>query len=535
MFKTRLLQSLVAAAISAILTLLISRFDLGRAVAAGVITGGASFIGAAIYAGQAQYHLRQRLAELHEHVRALQRRRAEAYEEWSAISVERDRIAASFDFLQMQLQQLQVKSTDLWQQKEALSWNLTAPQTVTPASGAASSAQLDSIKGQLARLQQQEAELTRSLSANLAAKQRADASLKHTETELNQLQAAVAEQQSIKRQLAAELLTLTEQKQQLESTVSSLQPQVNNLEHYKTELNQFLQSAEPKRQQIETGSKTLHSAIEQLQRQIVSLHSELIHLEGQIVDRRQQKDDLDQELATLKQQSKSAQPAIATTPAPNGTAVATANLPAANPPAAYPPSSNPQPPIPSQPATSQPVSPPTPTPASSPRSAATLPVSFVIAPPVPRPAHNADAEAATPAKPAPKAPSSGPKAAPKAAPETALKAAPPAPAPPHPSGLPAEWVDLLNQLPEPEFHALRAIAQDANPTAALKQIAEANLTMPELLVDAINERAMDTIGDMILTTAAGANAIVAADHKAQVKCLIQVYSSATEENSDQDW
>ena len=473
MFKSRFFPSLVAFAVSFLLTLLTSRFDLGRALGTGVITFGASFIGAAMYAGQAQYHLRQRLAELQEHIRALQRRRADVYEEWTVISTERDRIAASFDFLQMQLQQLQVKSTDLWQQKEALSWNLGDPKTATQA---ANSEHIATLKGQLAQLQQQEAELTRSLSTNLAAKQRADLSLKQTATELNQLQADVAVQQSLKRQLAQDMITLTDQKQQLEISVSSLQPQVHNLEHYKTELNQFLQSAEPKRQQIETGSKTLHSAIEQLQRQIVSLHSELIHLEGQIGDRRQQKDELDQELTSLKQRSKSAasSPASKATSPSNGTATAT-----------------PPPARPSRPPTYQTIdATTTPITTPAPPNSPTRPVSFVVAPPLSTPA------AASPTVP------------------TTL---------PHPSGLPADWVELLTQLPEAEFQALRAIAEESNPAATLKQIAETHLTMPELLVDAINERALDTIGDIILETAAGVGAKVTPDHQEQVKRVIEAY------------
>ncbi len=482
MFKSRFFPSIVAFAVSFLLTLLMSRFDLGRALGAGLITFGASFVGAAIYAGQAQYYLRQRLAELQEHIRALQRRRAEVYEEWTVISTERDRIAASFDFLQMQLQQLQVKSTDLWQQKEALSWNLGDS---TPPTQPDSPEQLATLKGQLAQLQQQEGELTRSLSANRAAKQRADLSLKQTEAELNQLQADVAEQQSLKRQLAQDIITLTNQKQQLETNVSSLQPQVHNLEHYKSELNQFLQSAEPKRQQIETGSKTLHSAIEQLQRQIVSLHSELIHLEGQIVDRRQQKEDLDQELVNLKQrgQPAAASPVNPVTPPQNGTATA---------PRSSARTARPTPSYQTLDTTTTPVPAPTPSPTLSPTLPAapiSLPVSFVIAPPDSPP--------------------------PTGQPE--------APTPPHPSGLPSDWVDLLTQLPESEFYALRAIAEEPNPAATLKQIAETNLTMPELLVDAINERALDTIGDMILETAAGVGAKVTPDHQAQVKRVIEVY------------
>ncbi|MGV0025268.1 tellurite resistance TerB C-terminal domain-containing protein [Phormidesmis priestleyi] len=68
---------------------------------------------------------------------------------------------------------------------------------------------------------------------------------------------------------------------------------------------------------------------------------------------------------------------------------------------------------------------------------------------------------------------------------------------------PDEWTQLITELPEFEFQALRAIAEQTNPNPALKKIAEANLTMPELLIDAINERALETIGDMILEPGSG--------------------------------
>jgi uncharacterized coiled-coil DUF342 family protein len=503
MFKSRLFLSLIAFVVSFFFTLLASRFNLGQAFGAGMLTLISSFVGAAVAAQQQQYQLRQRVEELREHVRVLQRRRMEVYEEWTLIAAERDQIASSLDFLQMQLQQLQTKSTDLWKQKEALSWNLAQPKTAAlPLQD-----QGEQLPVNLHHLQQQEAELTRSVANILAAQQRAEASLKHTETELNQLHAMVAEQQSLKRQLAEEVIGLTAQKQELDRLLGSLQPQVNNLEHYKTELNQFLQSAEPKRQQIETGSKTLHSAIEQLQRQIVSLHSELIHLEGQIGDRRQQKEELDQELATLKQQA-SPPPTVkpnsssarrGTAPSQNGSPAAPTTSPVTQ------KNSRGEESVP-QFVTLEAVAVPT-------AEITPPPVSFVITSPSP-----SEASAVLP-------PPSSAESATAPSPSEIPASAPLSP--PHPSGLSNDWLDLMTRLPEPELQALRAIAEERNPMAQLKQIAETNLTMPELLVDSINEHALDTIGDMIVESVTGAGAKIIRDHQDEVKKLLEIYQAST--------
>lgn len=72
------------------------------------------------------------------------------------------------------------------------------------------------------------------------------------------------------------------------------------------------------------------------------------------------------------------------------------------------------------------------------------------------------------------------------------------PLPPHPTSLPPEWVAFMQQLPEYDFLVLQAIVELDNPLTAIKKIAEENLTMPELLIDFINNCAMDTIGDRII-------------------------------------
>ncbi|MEP0893545.1 hypothetical protein NDI36_03645 [Leptolyngbya boryana FACHB-1624] len=355
----------------------------------GALTLFASLVGAAVAEGQHRQALNQRSQELTGHIRALQRKRSEAYEALVMMTQERDQISNSLNALQTQLRNLQIQSSNLWQQKEELSWNITSPQA-SPAN------QIYVLQTKLQELEQKEAELNKSLSATLSAKQRAELGLKTTQAQVNQFQAQLAEQQSQKAELTKEVNALFAQRQQLEIQVATLQPKVKELEKYRSDLTQFLESAEPKRQQVEGSSKSLQGAIENLQSQISSLQSELGQLEHQILDRRQQKELLDLELSTMRRELE-----------PD--------------------------------ADSQPTS---------------------------------------------------------------------------------EWVDFINQLPQSELEALSAIVTQPNPNAILKQIAEMNLTMPELLIDSLNERAIETVGDLIIETTANAPT-VAPEYLDIIKNLLQ--------------
>ncbi|MHC5741352.1 MAG: tellurite resistance TerB C-terminal domain-containing protein [Nostoc sp.] len=66
--------------------------------------------------------------------------------------------------------------------------------------------------------------------------------------------------------------------------------------------------------------------------------------------------------------------------------------------------------------------------------------------------------------------------------------------------IPEEWTNFLENLPEHELQVLKAIVEQDNPNSAIKKIAEANITMPNLLIDSINERANDTIGELIINS-----------------------------------
>ena len=89
--------------------------------------------------------------------------------------------------------------------------------------------------------------------------------------------------------------------------------------------------------------------------------------------------------------------------------------------------------------------------------------------------------------------------------------------------LPTEWDNFLAHLPGHEIQVLKAILEQDNPKATIKQIAEANITMPNLLIDTINEIANNTIGELIIETNTEIPKIIE-EHLLNVKTMITKYS-----------
>ncbi|MFM6755849.1 MAG: tellurite resistance TerB C-terminal domain-containing protein, partial [Dolichospermum sp.] len=88
-----------------------------------------------------------------------------------------------------------------------------------------------------------------------------------------------------------------------------------------------------------------------------------------------------------------------------------------------------------------------------------------------------------------------------------------------PTNLPTEWHNLLENLPAYEIQVLKAILEKDNPQETIKQIAEANITMPHLLINAINEIANQTIGKSIIKTNTDIPEIIE-EHLLNVKTII---------------
>ncbi|MFN6536054.1 MAG: tellurite resistance TerB C-terminal domain-containing protein [Nostoc sp. EkiNYC01] len=88
--------------------------------------------------------------------------------------------------------------------------------------------------------------------------------------------------------------------------------------------------------------------------------------------------------------------------------------------------------------------------------------------------------------------------------------------------IPEEWTNFLENLPGYELQVLKAIVEEDNTKATIKKIAEANITMPNLLIDSINERANDTIGELIIDSDSEIPEVYQ-EHKTQVKKMIAMY------------
>jgi chromosome segregation ATPase len=89
---------------------------------------------------------------------------------------------------------------------------------------------------------------------------------------------------------------------------------------------------------------------------------------------------------------------------------------------------------------------------------------------------------------------------------------------------PEEWRNFLQNIPSHEVETLKAILEQNNTNQALKIIADKQITMPSLLVDAVNGRANETIGELIIESGTE-SPIISLEHINNVRKIIQLYES----------
>ncbi len=428
MLKNRLLLSLVTGGVGFGLSLLILR-DFKMAAYTGLMGFVASQAGVLVTSSQHEDHLGDRREELRRHIRALQIRRTEVYEELASLQAQLAMAPTVASTARSVTVHQAIANPWTPSPTGRVSWDLTEPRR-SPVE-----LEMDGLEARLQSLAAEEARLEAALHASLAAKQQADLHCTTREAELKQLQAKVAEQTTLKQALDQTILELEHQQQQLQTQIPALQTQIQDLETRRTQLDRDAASAKPA---FNSGSVALQGAIDQMQAQITALRSELGDLESQILDRRNQKQVLDQAI----QQGQT----IARTTPPS-TRLAEVAIP------------------------ESPVKPP----AAKPTSA-------------------------------------------KAVAKTTPKPATPS------HGLSQEWVAFKGKLQPYEFQALCAIALEENPTSVLKRLAESNLTMPEMLIDTINEQALESIGDLILEAGHdAASTIIAQEYRDEVATLIATH------------
>ncbi|MEA5578275.1 tellurite resistance TerB C-terminal domain-containing protein [Anabaena sp. UHCC 0451] len=98
------------------------------------------------------------------------------------------------------------------------------------------------------------------------------------------------------------------------------------------------------------------------------------------------------------------------------------------------------------------------------------------------------------------------------------------------NSLPSEWSNFLENLPTYQIQVLKAIVEQDNPKAMIKQIAEAQITMPNLLIDGINEIANNTLGELIIETSAEIPEIYQ-EHLLNIKQIIAVYENSLKKST----
>ena len=69
---------------------------------------------------------------------------------------------------------------------------------------------------------------------------------------------------------------------------------------------------------------------------------------------------------------------------------------------------------------------------------------------------------------------------------------------------------------------MRVLVEDTDPSNAVTEIARENGTMPEVLIDSINEAALDAVGDIIIDTSATPIAVEEEDF-AMVQKLVAIH------------
>jgi len=524
MLKTRLLLGSIAFGVSFGISFLTNR-DANKALITGLTTLPATVIAAIVVDRRSYHQATSKIAVLKGHIHALQKRRAEAYRALLEVeSTEREQTVLSFNSVPLQPEQRKLPAST--SPKKVISWDLSVPFKVGEAIIEVQPYEMptelqmpQAAETGPNRIHESETELNQVLAEATTAKRKIEANLTSLQTEFNQLKVQVADQRQTRDNLLRELADLKQQKQRLGTESSAIQQDIEDLKRCQTELEQFLTYAEGKKRELETGthplqttlkelqaqvkaaqdelhrleiqvsdrkiqkneldrqiaSHPLQSSLKQLQNQVNTLQTELHALEIQIDDRRNQKDDLEQQITALKvqQQKLKDRPNYANLPQPqkngsNGHAT--------------------QPSTPTNGANSRKETVPSPVSsvAVSPTVQATVKDTA---------AAKSDAAKSNPAKPEKS-----------------------------PLDLSNEWTEFLVQLPEYELQVLRAVVEQNNPAGVIKKIAEDNLTMPEALIDSINERALDSVGDIIIEPGSGGSpATIAREHLKTIKKLIKTY------------
>ena len=325
---------------------------------------------------------------------------------------------------------------------------------------------LTPLQNQIHQLKRRETQLIQSLSATVTEKQRTEANLNFLKAELSQFYTQIAEQRSNKQQLNQDLIALGEHKGQLESESQDLKAQIHNLKERKEELYQSLRSINTQKQNAKASSKSLPVELKQLQ--------------AQIAERQYQKEESERGIAffttlnsQLEEQSQKLEAQIQELEKDK------AEL-------------------------SQSLSALTATEHITKNSIDSLQAELAqLQEQVTQQNNKKELEQQL-----------------INAQEQRLQLKV---VKKQIERLPDEWNDFMLRLPKYEFQVLKAVVEHGNPSLEIKNIAEENITMPELLIDLVNKRALNTIGDLIIEPGRESfPPIITAEYLTNVKKVIAI-------------
>jgi chromosome segregation ATPase len=438
---------------------------MAQAMGGALIAGSMAALTALVTTGAVNWYrnhgMDARAIALKQQIRLLQRQRANEHQAMLEMSAERERVAQALNSMQTQLRQYQLPDA-VPQSQKVLSWNLS-----TSASEAAIATPHPSAPS---AYEAAEDDLNQFLIEAAATKQKIIASLNHLQAELSQLNTQITDHRQVRDHLGQEIKSLMQQKQQLTASTQQLQAELEELERCRVELDQYISYVEAKKQELEAGSNPLQQALKKLQEQVTDLQEELRQLESQVTTRRQDKETLEQQIKDRRQEKESLEKQIAQLQAQKSSLRHQVNQAEA-------------------------------AGSDSQRSSKSA-------------THSQETSAGN-----------GKSAASAKTANSALQ---------RPSGsntdenpadaLPDRWTEFMVQLSDYELQILRAIALESNPLRILNRIAEDNFTTVDELVESINERSQEIIGDRVIKSRSGFGPpTLFREHQKTIKKLIETY------------
>lgn len=495
------------------MTLLMTR-DLGGSIIAGSLAVATGFVTAAAVNWYHHRSANSRIASLRYQIRLLQQRRQEEQQAVSEMAAEKERVSLALNSMQDELRQRQLPGLVPFS-RPTLSWDLSSEPEVQVMADDRPILSASDIDPDL-----HPTALAKFIADAAATKQKITASLNHLQTELAQRNAQVKAQQQRREQLTREIKQLGQQKTSLITTAKELNAEVEQLEQCRADLDQYISYVDTKKQELESGSNPLQKALQQLQAQVSALQAELSQLEAQVTAKRQEKEQLERDLANLKpqqNQAKALQERIQQLESQKASLERDgSNL---KPQQSQAKSSQAdlqklekqiadrkkekdslerqitQLQAQKTSLRNQPASNPTPV----------QPGQEILS------VQNGNGKPALISRPVVRSQPDAIEATDSATQE-----------------LSDRWTDFMVQLPEYELQALKAIAQESDPTPIITRLAEDNFTTPDELIHSINQRAAEIVGATVIKARSGTPAAIVRDHQRTIKKLIETYEYLTQ-------